>query len=363
MKPERSWPPDLAPSSIKEELRPKWDFNVYLTQKVSCTSIWFDLARFSSWWRAKRVRCWIQRYVNNLKNEVLRRKEESSRDQPLESQDWAYQEEKRTLAHNKMTKSSSLSQFSPFIDQDGILRVGGRVGLARLPYDAKHPAIISPKSALSRLIVQSKHCQNLHCGTEYTLNQVRQQYWIPKGRELVKKVKRECPTYNGTNFRGAEVELRQALSARDRDPLLQEEMLKENIMWQFQPPSAPHFGGIHEALVKSSKRALYKAMTQAQQRQRLREFELRTLLSEVTGFLNSRPLTYVGGDPEDLQALIPNHFLIQRASKNLAPIPRAKESIDGGDPPVASAPGGGDVRAKCEAEGLPEKKETEEEEK
>ncbi|XP_059098443.1 uncharacterized protein LOC131892635 [Tigriopus californicus] len=133
---------------------------------------------------------------------------------------------------------------------------------------------------------------------------------------------------NGTNFRGAEVELRQALSARDRDPLLQEEMLKENIMWQFQPPSAPHFGGIHEALVKSSKRALYKAMTQAQQRQRLREFELRTLLSEVTGFLNSRPLTYVGGDPEDLQALIPNHFLIQRASKNLAPIPVNQKAVN-----------------------------------
>ncbi|TRY67026.1 hypothetical protein TCAL_09067 [Tigriopus californicus] len=42
---------------------------------------------------------------------------------------------------------------------------------------------------------------------------------------------------------------------------------------------------------------------------------------------------------------------------------RAKEPIDGGDPPVASAPGGGDVPVKCECRWLPEKKETEGKEK
>ncbi|TRY71628.1 hypothetical protein TCAL_16167, partial [Tigriopus californicus] len=117
------------------------------------------------------------------------------------------------------------------------------------------------------------------------------------------------------------------------------------------PPSAPHFGDIHEALAKSLERALYKAMTQAQQRESMREFELRILLSqvagflkspkmaivnvlaeeqnvrrhlryhklrtvlwEVTGFLKSRPFMYKSTNPGDGRALIPNHFLPLRSN-------------------------------------------------
>ena len=46
---------------------------------------------------------------------------------------------------------------------------------------------------------------------------------------------------------------------------------------------------------------------------------LLTIMTEVEGLLNSRPLTHVSSDPNDLQALTPNHFLIGHACPNLPP--------------------------------------------
>lgn len=97
------------------------------------------------------------------------------------------------------------------------------------------------------------------------------------------------------------------------------------IKWKFQPPAAPHWGGTHEALVKSAKRALTLEEEQGARRH-LREHELRTALCEVTGFLNSRPLTYKGSDVGDARALTPNHFLIQRGS--IEPPPGEYASLD-----------------------------------
>ena len=46
---------------------------------------------------------------------------------------------------------------------------------------------------------------------------------------------------------------------------------------------------------------------------------LLTLMAEVESLLNSRPLTHVSVDPQDLKAITPNHFLIGRNSPNVPP--------------------------------------------
>lgn len=124
---------------------------------------------------------------------------------------------------------------------------------------------------------------------------------------------------SGTNFVGAEKVMKPVPDNVWFGSEFQNQLVERGIRWLFQPPAAPHHGGVHEALVKSAKRALYRVLDAAKVRRHLTETELRTLLAEVTGFLNERPLTYTSSDHKDLTPLTPNCFLIQRSNAKLPP--------------------------------------------
>jgi len=113
----------------------------------------------------------------------------------------------------------------------------------------------------------------------------------------------------GTNFVGANRELkdlhRQVLSIWKEDIYLNT-IASEGIKWKFNPPAAPHFGGLWEAGVKSTKYHLRRVMGNSI----LTYEEFSTLLTQIEACLNSRPLSPLSSDPTDLNVLTPGHFLI-----------------------------------------------------
>ena len=94
------------------------------------------------------------------------------------------------------------------------------------------------------------------------------------------------------------------------------ELAHKGIKWRFNPPSAPHRGGIWEKLVRSFKRVLYTILGT----RRLTDEVLSTTFCLVEHALNSRPLTPVSADPSDLGALTPNHFLLGNQARGLPSI-------------------------------------------
>jgi len=84
------------------------------------------------------------------------------------------------------------------------------------------------------------------------------------------------------------------------------ELDKRRIDWTFIPPSAPHFGGLWEAGIKSTKYHLRRFIGD----QILTRDDMCTLLSEVGACLNSRPLYPTSNDPSDLNVITPGHFLV-----------------------------------------------------
>lgn len=118
---------------------------------------------------------------------------------------------------------------------------------------------------------------------------------------------------NGTNFVGAERELQECLDRIDQAKI-SDTLSQDRIQWFFIPPSAPHFRGAWERLVKSAKTGL-KIILNGQ----LNNETLLTFMAEIESLLNSRPPTHVSVDPQDLEPITPSHFLIGRNSPNVPP--------------------------------------------
>ena len=128
---------------------------------------------------------------------------------------------------------------------------------------------------------------------------------------------------NGTNFVGAANELKAFMDEWDKAKI-ESDLAHRKIVWKFNPPGAPRFGGIWERLVQSCKKVMIAILDN-----RSLTYEVLSItkcLAEQT--LNARPLTAVSDDPEDLIALTHNHFLLRRESASAPFMPSSERYHD-----------------------------------
>ena len=252
--------------------------------------------------------------------------------------------------HSAVPRCSRVLRLSPFLDERGLLRVGGRLDEAPLPEDTIHPMLLPTIHPFTRLVIKDAHERCLHSHIHRTLYEVQARFWIIRGCRAVHEV-RKCmnckrrlakpmqpfmaslpaarltpdlppfthtgvdyfgplnvvagrrqekryvclftclvtravhtePTVqldadsflmpfrrfvsirghpkemfsdNGTNLVAGERELREALLSMEKESKIFDRLAELKIKWHFNPPSAPHFGGIWERLVRSAKTAL-----------------------------------------------------------------------------------------------------------
>ncbi|XP_018311277.1 uncharacterized protein [Mycetomoellerius zeteki] len=289
-----------------------------------------------------------------------------------------------------INKNSPLLKLNPFIDGSGVLRVGGRLKEATLPYSSKYPILLPRNHPFSRLA---------------TLAAIRERFWIISGRNLVRQTVQKCvtcfrsqpkaastimgnlprarvnipkrafdqcgvdyagPCYykegtkrnakqikcyiavficlatkaihlelttgwsseaflnvfkrfiarrgcpsdiysdNGLNFVGADRELSELsdlLKNQTTQQQVSDQLADKGIHWHFIPLRAPHHGGIWEAAVKAAKRHLVRMTKNST----LKYEELETFLIQIEAILNSRPITPLSSDSNDLSSLTPGH--------------------------------------------------------
>ena len=99
---------------------------------------------------------------------------------------------------------------------------------------------------------------------------------------------------NATNFKASDKELKALLLQLDKDKI-KESTSNKGIVWHFTPPLAPHFGGVHETMIKSAKKALNAILGNAD----ITDEELMTALIGAEAHVTSRPLKYQSANPHD----------------------------------------------------------------
>ncbi|KAG5874781.1 hypothetical protein JTB14_016271 [Gonioctena quinquepunctata] len=79
----------------------------------------------------------------------------------------------------KVTKESRLYQLTPYLDEENIIRMSGRLKHApNLDDNYKNPIILHPKNELTKLLINFYHEKNFHQGQETVVNMLREKYWI-----------------------------------------------------------------------------------------------------------------------------------------------------------------------------------------
>ena len=180
-----------------------------------------DFNRFSSWLKLKRVFVLCQKFIQKLKtkcklnltpdkvtdsNRVTVRELSKAETLIIKSvQQHCFAEELKVLKNAldlktsdsqsklNLKKASTLYSVNPFLDFEGIIRVGGRLSDSGEDYWVKHPIVLPKNSHVSKLIVQHFHTLVCHQGRGMTCNIVRSNgFWIIGLRSMVSSMIYKC---------------------------------------------------------------------------------------------------------------------------------------------------------------------------
>ena len=89
--------------------------------------------------------------------------------------------------------SSKLLRLCPFIDDDGLIRVGGRLKNATtIDINQRHPIVLPADNHFTRLLFKCEHERCMHGGPQATLSAIRLLYWPLNGRNIARSTVHRC---------------------------------------------------------------------------------------------------------------------------------------------------------------------------
>ena len=178
---------------IREELNSK----SLIAVRTDDTQL-LDVARWGKLEKAYRIMAWILRFVNNSRG--ARKSGDLAREELVQARTTLIgtvqrqelkQECEDLESGSTVSRRSRIHKLSPYMGEDGLLRVRGRLENTELTYEEKHPIIV-PKGHFAVLLVRSQHLLLNHAGVNSMLTSLRDEYWIIGSRRIAKRVKKQC---------------------------------------------------------------------------------------------------------------------------------------------------------------------------
>ena len=186
---------EITPT-LESKVEEKKSFSVNLV--ISAESLFgigniININKYSSLTKLLRVTALVQRFVNNLRLKRLRKEVITGVVKVSEIKyaeiEWV---KLAQVALKEQAEYKQLERQYGLIEKNGILRCTGRLGRSDLEADAREPIVLPKKHRLTELVINLCHKAVMHSGVRSTLAQLRSKYWIPKGRQEVKRVIGRC---------------------------------------------------------------------------------------------------------------------------------------------------------------------------
>ncbi|XP_037783675.1 uncharacterized protein LOC119579899 [Penaeus monodon] len=333
--PEASWPPPPELPGISNDDPDVKDMTISFaagTRKVAPVDPLFG--RYSLWYKLQRIVAWLRRFCSACRRKC------SHQDSNLsvmeiqaarmviirQVQMTCFAEVLDILKKGKNLKARCLYRLEPHLDDQGMLRVGGRRVDEYIDQNSRRPLILPKDHPVTALIVQDIHVFHArHSGREhifgvdcfgpfhvvckrhtekrfgcvFTCFSTRAVHIEPlKSLDASAFLNalmcfiacRGTPmtiySDRGTNFLRAEKELRATVHAWSRNKSIDDTFKQRGIEWVFQPPAASHMGGVWERQI----RTIRKIFSSIIGMQRIDDDRLRTLSCEVED--NEQPPSY-----------------------------------------------------------------------
>ncbi|GFX32601.1 uncharacterized protein TNCV_3704751 [Trichonephila clavipes] len=143
----------------------------------------------NNYFKITHIVSYIYRFIDNCRSKVKKRGPLTT-SEVNDAETWFIKQDQRDI--NLSDPSGNLKSLNIFQDDKGILRVGGWLEKASIPYSEKHPAILAKTSKLSKLYLLTLHKKLFHVGPQGLLNAVRLKFWALGGRNLARKTVHTC---------------------------------------------------------------------------------------------------------------------------------------------------------------------------
>ena len=92
-----------------------------------------------------------------------------------------------------INEKSSVYKIDFFMDEEGLLRVGGRLRKSNLHFTDVHPILLSKDNCITRLIVEWCHQKTAHGGRGLTINEIRSNgFWVVRCNTIVRSFIGKC---------------------------------------------------------------------------------------------------------------------------------------------------------------------------
>lgn len=194
--PKEEWPVAQiceTPQSIDEEK--KMTVTVTgVTSKFGISNV-IEINAFSRLGRLLRVTAWVKRFLFNLqciRNDTEKREGMLCGSEIAEAERIWIKSSQDELKSNR--NYEDLATKLKLMDHGGLLRCKGRLENSDLEPESQQPIIIPRDHKLTKLMIEECHRRTQHSGIRATLGELRSRFWVPKGRQAVKKVLKECVT-------------------------------------------------------------------------------------------------------------------------------------------------------------------------